>query len=523
MCMLQLDKKEQHCLFAVLSLSFLFYLWIAYNIPYAADDWFWGVPAGIRHFWSADQNSRYFGNLIELVLTRAPFLKTLFMAFIFTLIPAMATALSLLFSADMPGDANKGLSVFLLLAGNFFVLSMPAEIWQQTYGWVAGFSNFVVSACLLYLFYYVLCRQLLVPVQLKTRFAAVIGAFFLGLFLQLLLENITVYVCIVTILCALFFLYREKRLSPFLLSLSAGVLLGTVIMFSSGIYTVLFQDGSALNGYRQLTFDLHSSLPQIVLILLKRFFTDFTHKIWSGSWIICFYISLLLLYSAVKKGRGSSRCVFSICQGIMLVYLLLSHFCGPIHLPTFFPVHHLQSLMAPLYFLVCLIEILVLWRKDRLLFFLVFFWVSVPALIAPMVIVNTAGPRTFITSTMGLILFALLVTAQLWPYFSKTLARGLSLLGALALLVVSVRWCAIYLAIGSVQRERAALIRAAQQSHVQEIELPPFPYSDYIWMVDPLDEESGARFDTFYQIPPGTAVIAPEPEPDYEQKHMYWY
>ena len=117
----------------------------------------------------------------------------------------------------------------------------------------------------------------------------------------------------------------------------------------------------------------------------------------------------------------------------------------------------------------------------------------------------------------------MLLTAQLWPFFSKSFARGLTLFSAILLLVVCIRWCVIYRAIGSVQRESAALIRSADSSNAAAIQLPPYPYSDYVWRPDPLDEETGALFDAFYHVPPGTAAIAPDPEYDYEQRHMHWY
>ena len=44
-----------------------FYVWIAAQIPYTHDDWDWGLEVGMQHLLKADINSRYVGNLIEVI------------------------------------------------------------------------------------------------------------------------------------------------------------------------------------------------------------------------------------------------------------------------------------------------------------------------------------------------------------------------------------------------------------------------------------------------------------------------
>ena len=58
-------------------LMFFVYLWVAAQIPYTHDDWDWGLQLGMQHLLSADINSRYTGNLIEVMITRNTALKIL--------------------------------------------------------------------------------------------------------------------------------------------------------------------------------------------------------------------------------------------------------------------------------------------------------------------------------------------------------------------------------------------------------------------------------------------------------------
>ena len=99
---------------ALFLLSLGFTLWLAVQIPYTHDDWDWGLPIGVRHLLTADINSRYLGNLIVVVLTRSPLLKTLAMGLGLSLIPLFAAELALsLRSGD--GDAGSGAAVSAFL------------------------------------------------------------------------------------------------------------------------------------------------------------------------------------------------------------------------------------------------------------------------------------------------------------------------------------------------------------------------------------------------------------------------
>ena len=155
--------KLSHFRFITLSLIMLvFYIWLASNIPYTHDDWDWGLQEGLNHLFTADINNRFSGNLIEVILTRNIMLKTVFMGFVLTLIPFTST----LFVTKITKIKGNVDSIHALTFGfaNAILLLMPVEVWQQTYGWVAGFSNFVVSGLgLVLLFYFTIERAGFLP------------------------------------------------------------------------------------------------------------------------------------------------------------------------------------------------------------------------------------------------------------------------------------------------------------------------------------------------------------------------
>ena len=83
--------KEHKFLIGTVLVLFVFYLWMACQIPYTHDDWDWGLQIGIDHVRTADINNRFSGNLIEIALTRNVIAKDIFMSLVFTLIPLFAT------------------------------------------------------------------------------------------------------------------------------------------------------------------------------------------------------------------------------------------------------------------------------------------------------------------------------------------------------------------------------------------------------------------------------------------------
>ena len=64
-------------------------------LPYSGDDWDWGLSIGLRHLLTADINSRYFGNLIIVLMSRSPLLKTLIMGSASALIPVLISVFAI--------------------------------------------------------------------------------------------------------------------------------------------------------------------------------------------------------------------------------------------------------------------------------------------------------------------------------------------------------------------------------------------------------------------------------------------
>ena len=239
------------------ALLFLFCLWMCAQIPYTHDDWDWGTANGLVYLTTAVQNSRYAGNLTEVLLTRLPWLKTLVMAAVMTALPLAGTAvLSRLPSGESPESPRRKPLLFWFFSMEYLLL--PRVIWQETCGWVAGFSNYTISGLLLLVYLLLVLNTEQAP-KPTARILRALLYFFFGLVIQLFLENLTLYLTLLSLLLVCASAVRGRRLpGTRLLCLFAGNLLGCLLMFSSRMYGALFSQGTALEGLRAFTFERDS-------------------------------------------------------------------------------------------------------------------------------------------------------------------------------------------------------------------------------------------------------------------------
>lgn len=221
----------------------LFYIFIAFCVPYCHDDWDWGLDVGITQWLHATLNSRYAGNFFVIIMTRSELVKTAVLALTMFLIPLLICRIC---------DRQRSLAKYLF--ANALMLIIPQFMWQQTFGWVSGFANFVVPAAL----------TLFLVLIMERSIHSSRGLYWLCLPLAvaegLFSENLTLYALaaflIFTVVCAI----KTKRVNVFHIAMTASAAVSCVIMFSNSIYDALLSDGRALGGIRELVIDLDSGL-----------------------------------------------------------------------------------------------------------------------------------------------------------------------------------------------------------------------------------------------------------------------
>jgi len=508
------DKYKYWALF----ISFLLlYIWIASQIPYTHDDWDWGIKSGIDHLIKADVNNRYAGNFIVVLLTRSVVLKDIVMGVVFTLIPDMLSRITVTFF-DRFGYSEeiclRRIRIISFIVANIMILSLPVDVWRQTNGWVAGFSNFVVSGYALLAFYMFLLTMLknnsskMHSNYGKVLYYIIVVSF--GIVIQLFLENISIYFGIVS---SMFLAYSAiKKRSSFYsaMALTTGTVIGLYIMFDNSIYQTLWDTGYAVGQYRRLMFSRDQHLYSIIYNALYRYVGEFIPQIISKHGLLVSVISVLFSINGIKRirkcVRGTVKYICYLCLCVLhtiyaLYYVIRIIWEYPAQIHVFIAVGDLLF--------VCLItfEIWLYYRieKNRLILILSI-WLSPFVIMIPMVVINTVGPRSYYTTYLCLSLLCLIIMgpiiANMPIVFEQVVLIGL--LGLCFLL--SCHLTIIYSSIGSTNRERLITIQQVRNENIDLITLAKYPHSEYLWIPDPGSSQYEHYFKEFYDIPDKTII-----------------
>ena len=201
------------------------FLWLCYCSPYSLDDWFYGSARGVRFMregWTG-VNGRYLSNMMMMVFSRFFMCRSVFMGmvsfFIFWLIKKVASV-----------SDNYALVPFAA----FLFLMMSKDEFKSTMNWTPGFVNFTFSAMMVLLILY-LVRDVFER-EPKHGPVRIIVMLLLGIASSLLIEHVSLYLCMAGVLLIFYTLIRWHKIAPAHVTLLAGALAGTIIMFMNPMY-----------------------------------------------------------------------------------------------------------------------------------------------------------------------------------------------------------------------------------------------------------------------------------------------
>ena len=486
--------------------SAILYIWIFSNTPYGLhDDILWGVDLGIRMFLTGSDNNRYIGNLLEIIVTRSGLLKAVLHGLIAAAIPFYIAVLvkARSRSCSVLNEKADRLPETVLLFSNFLFLTIPVDVWQDTYGWIAGFSNYGFALLFFAVFQLLLSRIFLDDVPGFST-ATGFGYFVFGICIQLVLENMTVYVFLVDCILLIIMMIekRSKAARSLMLYMFAGNTIGLFIMFSNSLYGSLIHSGTALDGYRTLSFDLHDNLFNIFVSLNKRFVYFYPNRIFGNNWLICCLITVML-FLLCGKGKRLVRYGIRIFALSFFVYFLFVRFFGPLeNYLSHWNTVRTQWLNLFFFWGVFLSILLLPWTNTHMRKILVFIWFSVPVIVAPLIAVKLTWPRYFLFSSFFLIEFCMFLFAEVYKDWGKG-RKAAECFILLAWLLVAGHRFSVYYEIGQGLKEREALIRAAQNGETDRLCFEELPHSEYVAITEPKDDEyrEVAAFKKFYKIP----------------------
>lgn len=276
--------KKRYRDISYLILVILFYYVIAHTTILSLDDFRWGTARGMDRLINNfdNYNGRYLGNYTIILMTRSYLAQVL--------IPTVVnTGIVVLIYKILQKEVN--LSIILI-----FLLTIPSEIYSQTYGFMSGFANYNTAIFLILFIIYLLKKPETVRIDLIWLALA-------GISVQLFLENISAVNIILAVLFLIFSLFEKKYFKKAIVFLISN-LIGTVIMFSNSAYTT----DATSRGLSNIDF---KAIPKIFLtewselffkenIILLIILAVGVHFISSKNKYIKYILHLLLTYFVIR-------------------------------------------------------------------------------------------------------------------------------------------------------------------------------------------------------------------------------
>lgn len=433
--------------------------------PIVGDDWYrealgreiHGLGDLIREVsvrW-ASTNGRILGNVLAYSAGSRPLLRELLRSAI--------TVLTVYTAAKLCGG-DRPLGLCLAFA---MIFALPKSMFAQIYPWAAGFFNYVPPV-LITLLFFCLIRGHFDGEPLPGGVLRSGAAFLLGFSGQLFVEHNTLFALAIGLILILWYYKRHRAVSAVLTAYFAGAVLGAALLFASPSYwAMLGGDAAYQPGFL-------SGLPA----LLDTVRTNGMEILRDGLTtcpVLYLGLTVLPLICLHLCGR---RSLLDIGTAILLTSGCIIFLCD--HLYGSLPAATRVLPPAVLLWLLALFIGLFRWispgaYRSRALFFL--FCGILAAL--PLLVVSPIGPRclyfsyVLLAAVMGNLIFWL--APECFPGWAR-LAAVVLLLG-----LVFGFYLHLFLPMYPVALQRTELVENALSTGAQEVTLPSYPNSDYLW------------------------------------------
>ena len=476
--------------YLTVTVLFIFYIFMAIFTPLTHDDWDWYSHYGIQmlqeHF--ANLNGRYLGNMLEIIAVRFDWFRWLTYA---------------IFSASIiwiiGRFVNDNKRVYYYLYAFILMVTIPSEIYKQTYGWFAGFYNYVPATfCVLFIIWYIstiLFKQKSLDPVTNILFYCVcfVGQFFM--------ENTTLFNTMILFLAIILNVLLYRKLNPkFLLGLAISSL-GMILMFINPNYCKIFFEGS---DYQKVSSD--TGIVDKVTNTVTTVLPDWV--VFNQIMIILMIIGVvitLLFRSGTLFTRSKLLQVFVI-TGLLFLPIYYFFIYEQFELQNFhiLVIANLVNTLVCIWFLCTLIlAIHLVVELKEIKYTLYLLLAAILLVCAPLIIVSPLGPRNFYTvSALYVIILLLLfsqlnITNQLWKQIAVVLAVGCGTL-----------YLGTFFYIYQKNETRIIQLKEEIKAHPKKevYTMEKLPFEHYLHHATPTSARYQALFNQYEGIPKDTKI-----------------
>lgn len=482
-----MTTKNRKIIFLVTGIVFLFYLYIAMNMAFTQDDWTWGSSVGWGRFqhWFQGYNGRYLGDLTEVLITRSFTARVVFMSVFCT------GVIYLLWRLIGIKHVHNGIVVF------FLVLSLPTDIFAETYGWGAGFSNYIMGA-FFSLLYLNIIKTIIEPGPTVYPRGAWLAMIPLGIASELFIEHVTLYNFVVAAAVMVYTYIRNRKIHLLHATYFLSVLAGMAIMFSNPAYMKMLHGTYGVG--RSVAFMEHKT--SLFMKIMNAAGEIYPFYIFDNTVLIIAmsFLGILLLYST-----KSLRKVYSwILTGILVsfvIYKILWMGTDHVRFNGLRPLEGFYSLV----YLIAVFMVIGLTIKDKMSRFRsLFYLLSSGVLAAPFLIISPHSPREFLSSYLMLaLLVAELVNVVIKPSMWKLVWRCSSI-GAVSMMMM---YFGVFTRIGQTTHLRNHEIHHQLAEQAKVMKITKYRYTQF--MKESAPNKGTWTYKTFtlyYHIPKNVKV-----------------
>ena len=469
---------------------FIALVWL---FPYSGDDWAWGSQIGLDRLANRfdNYNGRYAGNLLVMALTRNEALKVLF----------CSTCLMCVCLLSKWFVASRRFLPYAV--GVLLLFLMPKQMFVQSVVWTAGFANYV-PPILLTLGYFVLVDNIFDKETPQYRIRDYIIAPVIG-FTSTLMENVTLYIIIVSGAICIFVLVRFRRVYLIHILHYLASICGTVLMFSNSVYRTI---ANGNDDYRSM--GVVEGLKEMVIshtdIIFQQFFQNNVVELSIFS-VLCYgaYFVFRKRYSNAKYNRFGLCLMFANLFSLFILYVkyifpdwLNFTEKGELKIAmviVFAGVAILYSVSALLIIILYIDDKSVKWKELLLL-------TSIPVVIAPLLVVSPIGPRCFFPPYLLLLVACAVLVGYLQGQISvKTdIEKRIYIYVVISILAMIVFYVVIYGSNHIYDEKRNTYAKKQAEMGHQEIILCELPYASWVWCSSPTYAPLDERYKLFYGI-----------------------
>lgn len=429
--------------------------------PNTGDDWLreplgssiYGIRDLIREVsvrWSST-NSRIAGNVLAYTAASRKILRELMRSAIIFGVIAFAVRLSGLRTA------------WGLIIASAAVIALPQDLFRQAYPWAAGFFNYVPPVLFFLVCMYTV-RDVFDGKSIETSLIRILSLFFLGFISQLFIETYTICFTAAGFILLVWDGFKRKRLSPVLIALCIGNVLGAILLFSSPAYSTVSQSGGAYYMDSQLSGLISTAVAQLPEVL-RYFILDCP--------VLFISLTVFSLFCMIRSKKRSALDIISAAAlAAACVYFIVCY-----SLDTASNSPWLDFIAVFVWFL-ALAAGIIRWTYGAYRLRAVFSLICAVIAAAPLLFISPIGMRCVYLSYVLLVIVSGNLLGSL----------GFTRVPKITGLIISVGAAAvvgfylyIYIPTAEADIERTRLIESAISSGEASVEIPAYPFENYLW------------------------------------------